>query len=133
MAREIRAYGLTVPAGTLATAPVSKDMSFPPREVDSVEIVIPPGPNGTVGFALQNSHVTVIPYGSDEWIISNNEIMTWPLDGYIDSGDWQLVAWNNGTFDHSIYVRFLLSLPTPPGTIGTGVRIIDSDTLAGSI
>lgn len=117
MATEIRQYTLAIPAGTLATAPATLDTSFPARVVDRIEIVVPAGPNGTVGFKILNSDVQIIPYGSDEWVVTSNESISWDLDGYIDSGSWQLAAYNGGINQHSIYIRYLLSLP---GTTSSG-------------
>lgn len=133
MSREIRAYSCVVPAGTTLVAPASFDLSFPPRQVDTLEIVVPPGPSGTVGFAVQNSNVTVIPYDSDEFLVMSNEKVSWPLDGYIDSGSWNLLAYNTGTLDHTIYVRFLLSLPgsnSIGGTVPLATSLIDSSAQA---
>ncbi len=128
MAREIRQFTAVIPAGTLQSAPFRKDMSFPPRQVDTVEIRVPPGPSGLVGFALQNSGLTVIPYNSDEFIVTAADSITWALDGQITSGSWQLLGYNTGTNDHAVYVRFLLSLTgakTPPA-----VPMIDNDALS---
>lgn len=132
MASEIRQYSAAIPAGTTPAGALSTDMSFPARVVDTVEIVVPPGPNGVVGFALLNSGVTVIPYDSDDWIISNNEVIQWPLNGYITSGSWQLRAYNTGTNDHAIYVRFLLSLPNAVASAPL-IQPIDATLLAGSV
>lgn len=132
MSDEIRSYTCLVPAGTPATAPVSFDLTFPSREVDTLEIVIPPGPSGFVGFAVQNSGLTVIPYDSDSWIISSNEKIVWPLHGYINSGSWQIQAYNTGVNDHAIYVRFLLSLVGATASAPM-VQPIDADLLSGSV
>lgn len=128
MAREIRAFTCDIPAGTLLAAPITFDIGFPPRVVDTVELVVPPGPSGTVGFYIANSGVRVIPYDSDDWLIMSGEKVSWPLDGYIDSGAWELTAYNTGVQDHSLYVRFLLSL-TPDRTTRTGTQPIDTDLL----
>lgn len=111
MADEIRQYTATIPANTPSTAPVTTAMTMPPREVIRVEIIVPPGVSGLVGFALQMSGVTVIPYQSDKWIVTADEKIVWDLQGYPDSGDWQLIGYNTGTLDHSIMVRFLLNVP----------------------
>lgn len=132
MAQEIRSFTFTIPPLTPATAPVSLDVSFPPREVNTLEIVVPDGANGVMGFQIQNSGLVVIPYGSDLWIVANNEKMSWPLEGYINSGSWQLAGYNTGQQDHSVYVRFLLSLPAGPAApIGTAP--LDTDALSGSL
>ena len=129
MANEIRQNTVKVPAGTSIASAVTTDLTFPPREVDAVEILIPPGANGDVGFALLNSNVRVIPYGSDKFIIASGEVINWPLAGFINSGSWQLQAYNLGTNDHSIYVRWLLSYITAPtGAAGAVVASVDSLT-----
>lgn len=110
MAREVRAYAATIPAGTPASAPIVVDMSFPTRIVEELEILIPPGPNGLVGFRVANAGVPVIPYNVGGWIIANNETLHIPLEGQITSGSWQLVGYNTGVYDHTIYPRFLLAV-----------------------
>jgi len=111
MAREIRAFTLNVPAGTPASNPVTLDVSFPPRQVDAVQVIVPPGPSGLVGWAILNSNVRVIPYGSDLWIVTAGESISWPLEGQITSGSWQVTGYNTGINPHAVYFRFLLSLP----------------------
>lgn len=110
MSDEIRAFTLTVPAGTPSTAPTVLDVSFPPRIVDAVQVIVPPGPSGFVGWCIMNSRVRVIPYASDPWIITAGESITWPLTRQITSGSWQVAGYNTGVNDHSVYFRFLLSL-----------------------
>lgn len=112
MANEIRQFSLLVPAGTIAAAPAVLDVTFPPRNVVGIEVTVPPGSNGTVGWQIQNSGLPVIPYASDDWIVANDEAISWTLDGYIDSGSWQLAGYNNGTNDHTVYFRFLLDYLT---------------------
>lgn len=131
MANEIRQYSLTVPAGTAIASPVSADMSFPPREVQALEIIIPPGCNGVVGLQVQNSHLAVIPFGSDAWLVGNDEVISWPLDGYINSGSWQAAGYNLGANDHTIRFRFLLNLVGV--TTGPGVAtLIDTAAISSS-
>ena len=120
MSAEIRSYTISVPAGTPIAAPVEVDCTFPPRAVDRVEIIVPPGPNGVLGFYIANSGVQVIPYDSDDWIISNDEKIVWDLDSQITSGSWQVFAYNTGVNNHTFYVRFLLSL-IPDSTNTTDV------------
>lgn len=112
MADEIRQYTVLVPAGTPAAAPVTVAMPMPPRDVEAIQVVVPPGPNGLVGFAILMSGVPVIPYGSDQWIITAGENITWPVEHYPDSGAWAVRAYNTGTSDHSLYFRWLVKYPS---------------------
>lgn len=111
MAAEIRNFRVAVPAGTLQANPQVTDLAMPAREVRSVRIRIPPGPAGLVGFALASAGTPVIPWGAGQWIVADDEVIDWPLEGQIDSGAWQLIAYNTGVFAHTLYVTFLLDLP----------------------
>lgn len=108
MATEVRAFTVNVPAGTLSTAPITAPMVFPPRRVQAVQVIVPPGPSGLVGWAILVGGVRVIPYLSDPWVITAAENITWPLEGYPDSGSWAVQAYNTGAIDHAIYFRWLL-------------------------
>lgn len=121
MAQEIRQFQVKIPAGTAKTAGFSADMSFPPRIVTEIEVRVPPGPRGEVGFAIGSAGVPVIPYQSGTWIVTDDADIHWPLENYVDSGSWTLFGYNTGSFDHTLYVTFLLatqaqaasSLPAP--------------------
>lgn len=123
MAREIREFGCIIPAGTPSDAPVTIDMSFPPRIVDEIDVRIPPGPNGLVGFQVANSGVAIIPVGGDTFLVGNDDRITWPLTDYATSGSWQLIGYNAGQYDHTIYVTFKLSLvaPAPTSTLAAPI------------
>jgi hypothetical protein len=108
MAREVRTFEVTVPAGTLEAAPFTAELSMPARIVRSVRVRIPPGPAGVMGWALGAAGERVLPWNPGAWIIGDNEAIEWPLEGQIESGAWQLQAYNTGVYDHSLYLTFLL-------------------------
>jgi hypothetical protein len=111
MAREVHSFDVTIPAGTAKAAPQLTSLTMPPRVVTEVEIIVPPGPRGKVGFALAAGGVAIIPYEPGTFFVTDNEIIRWPLEEQITSGAWQLLAYNTGTFDHTLEVRFLVDLP----------------------
>lgn len=115
-ATEVRSFQVTVPAGTLQSAPQQTELTMPAREVDSIEIVVPPGPQGEMGFALTSGGKTIIPEQLGEWIVADDEKITWELQNQIDSGGWQLTAYNTGAYDHVVYLRFLVNLPAAQTT-----------------
>lgn len=112
MAREVRPFQVTIPAGTPITAPVTLDVSFPTRVVVRVEWEVPPGPNGLMGFQVANAGVPIIPADKNRWIVASNASHGWDLHGAITSGSWQIIGYNTGQYDHSIMIYFLLDLPS---------------------
>lgn len=110
MAVEVRTFDVTIPTGTAQASPITTDLVLPIRTVEGVELVIPDGCAGLVGFRLTMAGTPVIPTNLGAWLVSNGEVIRWPLEGYPDSGAWQLQGYNTDLFDHTIYVRFLLGL-----------------------
>ena len=108
MAAEIRSFAPSVPAGTLATAPVSLPLTMPDRIVQRIRIRVPPGPRGLMGFALTVSGGVIIPWGPAQWIIADDEIMEWDLTDYPTTGAWALLAYNTGQVAHTVYLQFSL-------------------------
>lgn len=118
MAREVRNFAVTIPAATLVSSPYLADLTMPARIVQAVRVRVPPGPAGLVGWALGAAGERVLPWGADEWIVADDEVIEWPLEGQIESGAWQLQGYNLGVYDHTIYVTFL----TDPLGAGSAVR-----------
>lgn len=110
MARELRSFPVTVPAGTPITAPQVTNLTMPPRIVTGFRVRVPPGPRGNLGWSLSVAGTRIIPWGADQWFVVDDEIIDEQLDGQIDSGAWQLAAYNTGTFAHTLYVTFRLDL-----------------------
>lgn len=108
-ANEFRTFDVTIPHGTPVAAPAITSLVMPPRTVDSVRIRFPAGPNGLVGVALAISGMTVAPYGQGNWLIGNDEVIPWEFLDQPNSGAWQLMGYNTGSYDHTIYLVFALS------------------------
>lgn len=113
-ASEVREFAFTIPPGTPVGAPYEQDMTFPARDVAGVQITVPPGANGTVGFALANSGIAVLPITAGQWIVTSAQNIELDMTGYINSGSWQAIGYNTGYYPHTIYIRFLLNLPAGP-------------------
>lgn len=127
---EIRQYTLTLPAGTQPVNPVLLDMAMPARDVSRIQVVVPPGCNGVVGWRILNSGLRVIPYAGDEWVITSGETIDWPVFGQITSGAWGAAGFNLGINDHSVYIRMITQAPTPP--VATGLaRLAPNAALNG--
>lgn len=111
MTTEVRWYAVTIPAGTAKAAPLVSALTMPARIVSAIRLRFPPGPRGMVGVAIGSGGQPVIPWNSGAWIVADDETIPWPLDGQIESGAWQLIGYNLGTYDHTIQVGFELAVP----------------------
>jgi len=138
VAQEVREFAVLVPHGTALAAPLTVNISFPARIVTAISWRVPPGPSGTMGWALTSAGTPVIPIQPKTYIVTDDQAATWDLEGYLDSGNWQVTAYNTGVYDHTVYLTFQLDLPgsavvppAPPtgtgvGVVGTGGTVITS-------
>lgn len=118
MAVEIYAFDVLIPSATPRNAPVTFDLSMPARTIQSVEIVVPPGAAGNVGFQFASGGIPMIPTNKGGFIIPTPPLVTWPLEDQITSGAWQMVAYNTGGYSHFLQVRFLAGLlPSQSGAL----------------
>ncbi len=115
MAVEIYEFAVLVPANTPQSAPQLSSLSMPPRVVTEVEIRVPPGPLGNLGFQLAAAGRPFIPRNAGAYVVTDDEVISWALEEQITSGAWQLIAYNTGDFPHTIHVRFLTQLPAARG------------------
>lgn len=127
MAVEVWSFPVTIPAGTTKAAKFSAPLQMPPRTVDELDVLIPPGPRGMMGFSLGAAGTSILPQTPGQWIVTDNEIIHWPLSGQFDSGSWELFGYNLGQFDHTVTVRFLVSVPAVPASAAAFAPIPGSD------
>lgn len=109
MSDRIEVFDVTIPAATLTTAPQTTNLSFNEGIVESIEILIPPGPSGLVGFRILHSQGVVIPYDSSKWIVADNEVVKWPIANFPTGSAWAITAYNTDVYDHTLYLRFLIN------------------------
>lgn len=133
MAVEIRRFTFTIPAGTLKTALKTQVVTFPPRVVTQINIRVPPGPAGQMGFSIGSSGNPVIPIDPGTFVVTDNERIEWPLERFWDSGSWEFFGYNLGQYDHSVYIEFLCDLvpiAPPPVTPVLSPLVISSTSPA---
>lgn len=130
MAQREESFDCVVTASTAVATPLSIDVSFDPGDVVALEIVIPDGCAGLVGVALQVAHQQIIPHKKGRWYTGNDEVIRRKVEGYPNSGSWQVLAYNTDINDHVIEVRFSINeipastpditTPVPLTTIASG-------------
>lgn len=120
MAREVRNFAVSTPAATALASPILTALTMPSRIVRKVRARVPPGPAGNLGWALASGGQPIIPWGSGQWMVMDNEVVELDLEGQLDSGAWQLRSYNTGVYAHVVYLTF--SLDPLPGTVaGSGL------------
>lgn len=133
MVAEVRAFVIEIPTTATVAAPYIASLAMPARIVREIRARFPSGSNGEVGIAFGSGGQRVVPWNSDGWLVGSNESMAWPLENQIESGAWQLIAYNTGQFPHTVYVQFLVDppalalrsplgfrLPIPPAALSRG-------------
>jgi len=131
MAIEIRPFTVTIPAGTAISAGFTQALSMPARVVSQIDVRVPPGPRGEVGFGIGNSGVIVIPYGGGSYIVTDDESLTYALETPFNSGAWQFFGYNTGAYDHTIRIYFHCELLSGTSA-ATGSVPIDSGSLSST-
>lgn len=107
-ADRLEPFEVTVPAGTLEASPQRTALSFLDGNVTDINILIPPGPSGFVGFRIEYDGEPVIPGRGRPFIVGDDERIEWPIRGYPTGGGWELVAFNTDVFEHTLYLRFYI-------------------------
>lgn len=104
----------TIPAGTAEATPQLFDWSFAPGEVTEVVVTMADGAAGLVGWQLAIAGQNIIPVTRDAFMIGNDRVWELAIEGYPNSGAWQLRAYNADTFDHTLYGEFYIGVIRPP-------------------
>ena len=123
---EVRSFAVVLATGSTPAAPQITAMTMPQRTVKRIVVRVPPGPQGTMGWAIGSAGVPVFPIGTPPYIVTDNEVIVWDVIDQIDSGAWQLIGYNTDLFPHTVYVRFECYLPDPPVNVNTQQPIASS-------
>lgn len=122
---ELWRFPVAVPAGTAKAAALTFNLTMPPRRVLEIEILVPPGPRGEVGFKIAQAGVQIYPSGAGDFVVTDSETLHWPVEGANTSGAWQVIAYNTGAFPHTLEFRFQVDLPAAQAQATTGTPGLD--------
>lgn len=106
MATRIEPFEVLTPAGTAESSYLVTPLSFQEGRVDRVEIIVPPGPSGLVGFKLAHSGQSVIPLTSSTWNIADDTKFDWAISAFPSGNAWELWTYNNDAYPHTLYLWF---------------------------
>jgi hypothetical protein len=97
-----------VPANTPKSDPVRQTLSLRSGVVARISVLIPPGHCGLAHLAIYEGETQIMPWGDDQWLEGNGEVVTWEPDYILPSEPAALEArgWNeDDMFDHRFFIR----------------------------
>lgn len=106
MPDRIEAFDVTVPMGTPIALAIDTDLDFQRGRVDRLELRVPPGPSGLVGFRIGHSRQIIIPRSGSTWIVADNYTFDWDLSNYPTGDAWFISTYNTDVYDHTLQIRF---------------------------
>lgn len=127
MAAEVHQFTITVPPGTPITAPTTTPIGLPNYEVERLDLQVPAGPAGLMGFQISLNGQQWLPWETGQWLVWDKHDDSWPLVDQPNLGAWSVVAYNTGVYPHKIYVRLHVNpLTIAAATAAPSVNIITS-------
>jgi hypothetical protein len=103
-----------IPAGTPVSAPVTIPWPLEDNQLLSIDIMVPDGPSGTVGFQVSQAQQQIVPWGNSGYLITNDEKIKYEYDDQITSTGLALIGYNTDIYPHTIYLRATITnLPEP--------------------
>lgn len=114
MAERVLQHVTTIPAGTPVASPWVEQLGFTDWEVERIDLIVPPGPAGTMGFYLANNGIPWVPRALSEWLVFDDHKLEVTPTGYPTGTGWEIVGYNLGAFDHDVIALFHVNpIPSP--------------------
>ena len=117
---------VTIPAGTPLATPVSVPWPLEDNYLKYVDIVVPSGPSGLMGFRILWASQQIIPWGNNSYLVTDNEKIHVDVDSYITVTGLVIEGYNTDIFPHTIYLRGLIQTLSPQ-------QILAAEEVTGSI
>lgn len=108
MASRIEVIDFLIPAGTAVATPVNALLFDKRGTVSRLDIQVPPGPWGLVGFSIWHSSEQIIPKTRGQWIVTDDRVVSWPIDGFSDQPAWRIYGYNTDLYNHTLQVTTLI-------------------------
>lgn len=108
-APDVQAYpfDITLQPGSTAAAPVTTAIGVADIWCYSVQIEVPKGPAGVMGFFLTYANTQIVPWSqSKHYLVVDDFDHTFPVNAELGKG-LAMVGYNTGYWPHTVYFRFL--------------------------
>lgn len=135
MADRIEWFTITVPAGTAISAAITFPCEFSQGDVIEIDVLVPAGPSGLVGFYITAGGSQYVPRTTGQFVKPDDIYFTWPMHNAINSGDWGVVAYNTDIYDHTLQFVFQVNElndagVTSPTALGASSAAIPASVIA---
>jgi hypothetical protein len=106
MADRVYWYTNVIPALTHIATPITFPMAFNAANVEQIDIIVPPGPAGSVGFQIVYGGGSFLPQSPGQYIVADNYVFTFSQSKAPDGGNYAFKAYNEDIIPHTIQVAF---------------------------
>lgn len=106
MAQRIESPRVTIPANTAQATPVTVPFTWTEGVVTLIEIDVPPGPSGLVGFFITQSGNQIIPHSVGDVIVADDQFFSWPIEDFPTGSKWAVTGYNTDAYPHTIQFHF---------------------------
>lgn len=121
----MRIFGITLPASPINPAAVDYPTPLGLCTVDKIDVVFPPGCAGLVGVAIKVGGQQFFPPSGDPFITLDDNVWNIPTSNLINSGQFDVLAFNADQFPHTIQVIYYADYVqySPSTSVSTAVAI----------
>lgn len=123
MAQYVIPFATTIPAGTLEEAPYTDDLDLDYWLIERIDLEVPPGPAGQMGFQIYNNGVPWIPQNPGEWFVWDNARESYYMTDQPTGSGWAVVGYNTGTYNHTVTTRWHVNPPSSAATTTTAPTV----------
>jgi hypothetical protein len=102
MADTVFEQDLNLAAGNGSSAVFFAAVNLGWSDVQEVMIVFPPGCSGLVGIQLQYAVNSVYPNSGNSYYVMDDYILTIPVSGQQQGGQWRIVGYNQDRHAHTV-------------------------------
>lgn len=106
MAEQVIRATATIPAGVTADSPDTFEVTLDNWDIVSIDLEVPPGPAGNMGFFLSNNGQPWIPRVVGEYFVWDDHHQSFAVTDYPSGSGWQITGYNTGSYDHIVIVTF---------------------------
>lgn len=99
--------------------------TFAQGDVVEIDVKVPPGPSGNVGFFIGAGGSQYVPRTSGSFVVPDNDYMVWAIANAINSGSWSVVAFNTDLYPHLLQIAFHVNelIPSPTDSFSAPIGL----------